>query len=71
MSRYYLEPIIEKRSQAHGIALKAFVKTSGDTIGVVHVMVDGGFVFWREGSCIGTFDTVKALYEKCEEVDVP
>lgn len=70
MSTYNLEPYDTKEPLPEGVALKAFAKTSGDTAGVVWVLEDGGFTLWRNKSCIGTFDTLKALYKKLDKIDL-
>jgi len=60
--RYYLEAA--PRSSSPHVLFSVFVKTSGDTLGVVDVLEDG-FAFWRDGSCIGTFDTMKDVFKRC------
>lgn len=65
---YYLVPI-KTDALPDPVAMKAFVKTCGDTVGVVYIEVAGGFSLWREGSLIGTFDTIKAMYAKLDELD--
>lgn len=68
MGRFYLEQVNYSNAPElpDGVAMKAFVKTSGDTVGVVYINEAGGFILWREGRHIGTFDTLKAMYHKLD-----
>lgn len=69
MSRFYLEPINDKAELPSGVALKVFVKTLGDTVGVIYIQETGGFALWHEGSCLGTFDTLKDAYRELDRVE--
>lgn len=68
MSRFYIEPIKHKEKLPIGVALQVFVKTSGDTVAVVNIMEDGGYGLWRNGSCLGTFDNINAIYKRLDRV---
>lgn len=67
-SRFYIEPIATKKLPEE-VALGAFVKISGDTVGVVYFHEDGGIALWREGSCLGTFDNLLAVYAKLDKLN--
>lgn len=69
MSRFYLEAYAKDSRLPDGVALSAFVKTSGDTVGIVHIQETGGFVLMRNGSCVGTFDTLAAMYRKLDTIN--
>jgi hypothetical protein len=51
-----------------GVALEAFVRTCGDTVGVISVMVTGGFALFRNGSCCGIFATLQDVFDELERV---
>jgi hypothetical protein len=68
--RFYLEPIRAKAELPFGVAMQCFVKTSGDTVGVLYINDGGGFPLWREGSCLGTFDTVNDAYRELDRRNV-
>jgi hypothetical protein len=68
VSRFYIDVMRGKVDLPDGVALKAFVKTSGDTVGIILLQEAGGFALWREGSCLGTFDTLLAVYLELDRV---
>jgi len=70
MTACYLEPNIKNRAELpDGCALQAFVKTSGDTLGIIYFMEDGGIAMWRFGSCLGTVDTIADAYKTFEQAE--
>ena len=67
---FYLEPVVNNEPLPPGVALAAFAKTCGDTVGVVYVLDDGQFNLWCKGDRIGTFDSVNAIYARLLRMDV-
>lgn len=70
MSRFYIVPYSDEAELPKGVALKAFVKTSGDTVAVVYLMEAGGLECWRNGKLLGTFESLAQLYKKLNRMDV-
>lgn len=71
MSRFYIvpydAPIIERLTDAlNGIELKAFLKTSGDTVGMLAFQVDGSIDIWRNNKIVGVERSIAAVYKFAE-----
>lgn len=67
--RFILKAFNDAAQPPKGVELQAFVKSSGDTVGILQVLRDGGFVFWRKGQQHGPFPTITKVYECAARLD--
>lgn len=64
MRDFILHPFPTSGRLPEGVAITGLVEFCGDTVAAFTVLEDGGFILERQGSCIGTFDTVAAMFRK-------